>query len=72
MLEEGSVAASRKDMAHKHELALREARESAYWLRLLRERGFTAPELRDIEREAGELCAMLTVSVRKLRGPRTP
>lgn len=70
MLEEGSVAASRRDMAHKHEIALREAREAVYWLRLLRESGFTASELRDLEHEAGELGAMLTVSVRKLRAPR--
>ncbi len=71
LLEEGSVAASRKDMAHKHELALREAREAVYWLRLLRESGFGVSELPDLEREAGELSAMLTVSVRKLRAPRT-
>jgi four helix bundle protein len=67
LLEEGAVAASRKDMAHKHTLALREARESAYWLRLLRSSGFTIAGFDDVEREAGELCAMLTVSVRKLR-----
>lgn len=71
LLEEGSVAASRKDMAHKHELALREARESVYWLRLLRESGFKVDELKGLEQEAGELGAMLTASVRKLRAPRT-
>ena len=70
LLEEGSVAASRKDMAHKHEMALREAREAVYWLRLLHESGFAAPELAGLEREAGELGAMLTASVRKLRAPR--
>jgi len=67
LLEEGAVAQSRRDMAHKHALALREARESAYWLRLLRESGFATDELPALEREAGELGAMLTASVRKLR-----
>jgi len=33
MLEEGEVAASRRDMGAKHAIALREARESRYWLR---------------------------------------
>ncbi len=71
LLEEGSVAASRKDMAHKHEMALREARETVYWLRLLRESGFAASAMSELEREAGELSAMLTASVRRLRAPRT-
>ena len=70
LLEEGATAASRRDMAHKHRLALREARESAYWLRLVRARGASAETLTPLEREAGELSAMLTASVRKLQTPR--
>jgi len=34
LLEEGAVAFSRRDMALKYALALREARESNYWARL--------------------------------------
>lgn len=67
LLEEGAVAQSRRDMAHKHALALREVRESAYWLRLLRESGFVTDAMPALEREAAELGAMLTASVRKLR-----
>lgn len=69
LLEEGSVALSRRDMAHKHALALREARESSYWLRMVREGGVAIADLPNLEREAGELGAMLTASVRKLRTP---
>ena len=34
-LEEGLVANSRRDMGAKYAIALREARETRYWLRLL-------------------------------------
>jgi len=71
MLEEGAVANSRRDMALKYAVALREAREANYWSRL----GVTDPrwaaDLEPIIRETGEFVAMLTVSVRKLRAPMT-
>lgn len=67
MLEEGAAAESRRDMAHKHSLALKEANESAFWLRLLKADGATLEELPRLQQEAHELAAMLTVSVRKLR-----
>jgi four helix bundle protein len=35
LLEEADVAASRRDMAAKQAIALREAREAVYWLKLL-------------------------------------
>jgi four helix bundle protein len=70
LLEEGATAESRRDMAHKHRLALREARESAYWLRLARERGGNREALIPLEREANELSAMLATSVKKLQLPR--
>jgi four helix bundle protein len=66
-LEEGEVALSRKDMAHKHALALREARETAYWLRMLAQAGESMEALGPLQREASEIVAMLTASVRKLR-----
>ncbi len=66
-LEEGEVALSRKDMAHKHALALREARETAYWLRMLAQSGEPGAALEPLTREASEIVAMLTASVKKLR-----
>ena len=66
-LEEGEVALSRKDMAHKHALALREARETAYWLRMLAQAGESSDALEPLRREASEIVAMLTASVKKLR-----
>jgi len=66
-LEEGEVAASNKDKAQKHVIALREARESAHWLRLLIGDGKMIDELRPLLAEASEFVAMLTTSVKKLR-----
>jgi len=34
-LEEAEAATSRREMAHKQSIALREAREAEYWLRIL-------------------------------------
>jgi len=69
LIEEGQVENSRRDMASKYALSLREARESNYWSRL----GATDPkwtqELAPITKETGEFIAILTVSVRKLRSP---
>ncbi len=67
-LEEGEVALSRKDMAHKHALALREARETAYWFRMLVAAGEPKGSLEVLQQEASEIVAMLTASVKKLRG----
>jgi four helix bundle protein len=67
LLEEGAVANSKRDMAAKYALALREARESNYWSRLGETDVKWKPELTDITQETGEFVAMLTVAVRKLR-----
>jgi four helix bundle protein len=71
-LEEGVVANSRRDMAAKYAIALREAREARYWLRLLATRPEHAREAAPLVQEATEFVAMLTVSVRKLRSPTPP
>src|SRR5262245_21284539 len=56
MLEEGDVAASRRDMGAKHAIALREAKESRYWIRLLLATGVPEDkQLSSVLREAGEL-----------------
>ena len=69
MLEEGAVANSRRDMALKYAVALREAREANYWSRLGAADARWATALEPIIRETREFVAMLTVSVRKLRSP---
>jgi four helix bundle protein len=66
-LQEGDVANSPRDMGSKHAIALREAKESRYWIRLFLAVGAFVPELRPLEMEAGEFVAMLTTSVKKLR-----
>jgi four helix bundle protein len=67
LLEEADVAASRRDMGAKQAIALREARESAFWLRLLVADQVFVDELELLHAEAEEFKAMLTVSVKKLR-----
>ena len=68
-LEEGTAPSSRRDMASKYSIALREAREGNYWARL----GATDPrwtaELAPIVQETHEFVAMLTTSVKNLRKP---
>ena len=67
MLEEGDVANSRRDMGAKHAIALHEAKEARYWLRLLVQANIEVERLAPLEREVNEFVAMLTTSVRKLR-----
>jgi four helix bundle protein len=67
LLEEGDVANSRRDMGAKHAIALREAKESRYWLRLIIAANVEPDRLAPLEAEANEFVAMLTTSVRKLR-----
>jgi four helix bundle protein len=66
-LEEAEAASSRREMAHKQGIALREAREAEYWLRMLLTAGIMTEKLTPLRKEAGELVAILTVSVRKLK-----
>ena len=66
-IEEGQVTNSRRDMAAKYAIALREARETAYWLKHLAEFPPLTAESRRLDKEALEFVAMLTVSVKKLR-----
>ena len=68
-LEEGVVANSRRNMASKYAVALRESRESRYWLRLFSRIPDWKDELAPYLQESNEFVAMLTVSARKLRSP---
>jgi four helix bundle protein len=72
LLEEGRVANSRRDMAAKYAIALREAREALYWLTLIAEEPVLAAEAKRLAQEADEFVSMLTVAVRKLREPPPP
>src|SRR6185295_16440747 len=72
LLEEGEVANSRRDMAAKYAIALREAREANYWSRLGATDQKWAAQIAPVVQETNEFVAMLTVSVRKLRKPPEP
>ena len=67
-LEEARAASSRRDLKAKFAIALREARETLYWLRLIQATKL-APELLLRRRlaEAWELVAVLAASVKKLK-----
>jgi len=56
-------------MAAKYAIALREARESKFWARLLASDPRWSKEMAWVVQETGEFIAMLTVSVKKLRKP---
>ena len=69
-LEEAQGAQTRGDKATKFSIALKEARETLYWLRLLVATKLVEPKLvQDLIQEARELVAILTVTRRKLNTP---
>jgi four helix bundle protein len=68
-IEEGRAPSSRRGLANHFKIALREARECKYWLRLIRATNLAPAHLtKDLLQEADELVAILTVSVRNLTG----
>jgi four helix bundle protein len=66
-VEEAVVANSRREMAAKYAIALREARETLYWLKLLSTDPLVGSSVDGLIKEANEWVAMLTTTVRKLR-----
>jgi four helix bundle protein len=69
-LEEAKTAQSRRDLIARFSIALKEARETSYWLRLLSATSLAPTALIDAPlAEANELIAILTTSVRKLKEP---
>ena len=63
--EEARGAESRADFIHKLGIANKEVREALYWLQLTQEAALVADgELAELVREANELVAILTSSVR--------
>ena len=69
-LQEAQSAQSRRDLVSKFSIALKEARETQYWLRLLVATDLVKAEsIADLQREATELVAILTTSVKRLKQP---
>jgi four helix bundle protein len=69
-LEEAKPAQSRRDLRSKFSIALKEARETSYWLRLLSATSLVpADAVRAPLNEVNQLVAILTTSVRNLEDP---
>ena len=67
-LEEAVAGQSKPDFISKCNIALKEARETHYWLRLLKEtEGGAARRLNGLIKESNELVAILTTIVKKSR-----
>ncbi|MBC8279025.1 MAG: four helix bundle protein [FCB group bacterium] len=66
--EEARGAESDADFIHKLSIALKEIRETIYWLELIR-RSEILPEKRinDLATEAGEICAILITSIKTVK-----
>ncbi len=67
---EAQSAYSRRDLAARYTIALRESRECHYWLRLIAsDQPRVAAQLEAVLDECNQLTAILTTTVRKLRTP---
>ena len=68
-VEESVSAESRKDFSHKLNIALKEAREAHYWLRLLgASQSVPASDLADHLAAADEIVRLLAAITKRLRG----
>lgn len=67
-VEEAQAGQSKADFVSKMAIALKEARETAYWLRLIRESGIaTTDSLALLEQEASELAKILGAIISKAK-----
>ena len=67
-VEEATAGSSREDFVYKMNIALKEARETHYWLRLARDSKYVSPKKFDaIIQEADELRRILGAIVSKSR-----
>jgi len=67
-LEEAMAGQSKADFVSKCNIALKEARETHYWLRLFKENKVVSAErLSELTKESNELIAVLTTIVKKSR-----
>jgi four helix bundle protein len=70
-LEEARAGQSRADFIAKARIALKEARESHYWLRLIEKSASIAPQkIHPLVEEANEIVAILTTIVKNASPPR--
>ncbi|HUP59172.1 MAG TPA: four helix bundle protein [Thermoanaerobaculia bacterium] len=70
-LEEAEAAQSRPDFIAKNRIALKEARESHYWLRIIAATEMIAPKrVHPLVEEANEIVAILTTIVKKASLPK--
>ena len=71
--EEARGAQSKEDFVHKLQIALKQLRESNYWLRLLVKSGkVSADRMNDLLDESNQLRAMLSKSVATTKGKAKP
>ena len=67
-VEEGQAGQSRADFVSKYSIACKEARETNYWLRLLKETDvIKAPDLDNLIDESNQLIAILTSIIKKAK-----
>jgi len=70
-LQEAVSAYSRKELAARQSVALRESRECRFWLFLVgQDQPQTSAEVSELSEECSQFVAMLTTSVRKLKAKR--
>ena len=70
-MEEVTAASGKQDFIYKANISLREARESNYWLRLIKESKIvSSPQLDELITESLELMKILGAIVSKARGKR--
>jgi four helix bundle protein len=70
-VEEAVAAHSREDFVYKMNIALREARETNYWLRIVKTMGWTGPHPIDpVLDESEQIMKILGAIVSKARGRR--
>lgn len=67
-VEEAQTGQSKADFMSKMAIALKEARETGYWLRLIRESGIATTDSLDLlEKEASELAKILGAIISKVK-----
>lgn len=72
-LEEAEAAQSKPDFISKNRIALKEARESHYWLRIIAATEMIPPNrVQPLVDEANEIVAILTTIVKKASTPKSP
>ena len=69
LISEGRFAESKQDFSHKLQIALKEANESKYWLRLLRDTSYLEePIAASLLKDNEEIINLLVKSIKTLKG----